>query len=1486
MDYKVFSKIKRLSFMSVCLASSIFTDLVFGIEEVNPMCTNISSNGICNTKFQTPLGSVEGGFHFIALNNSKARVGGKNVADSLDSKGLLYYTNMISEVSKTNFVPQSTYVLTLSGTYEMLDTTKGQGHDSDVNAIAPFSNLIITTGTGTLRDYGVNINELAIGMGNSFLSPLDADIKNSYGVPSSLTILQQGGDEDSSIIFNKRLYVNNGSKISVDAQGDEGEIRFKAKMQTSIVLPDIRFYDMAGEFKRELYQTSLNDEDDTNLNTTNSIGQNLELEFKAKTFKNTGQLYISGARQSKDYSYAPLDQNLHSLTNITLYAPPPNGYGFDNGSLVVKGITKVEAYHSVGEIMDAFNNNVLSGGDGVRFVDDPNWEEGRITVRDFAQLNITGNVFNHGNGTIALFDGGVLNINGNFKNEGWIVSGAIDSRHFGYIDVKKVRSGLYNEIIDENTGKSILNDKSEFALMSRADNPLYGNKAYPILQSEGGISFIQNIFDSVEEEWDTAVTEDVSKGLKNENIHILSGNFVNGSLQDVKLAENFSSSLILATPTLSDDKKTLYISLSLTDEAKKKNISQLIAEADANLLLQKMITKHEKKVQTDVFEIKANEQKLGFLKDRVDMYTSLFTSTSDLDAKKQELQTAKQNLEEQKQAIETRKANETQGFEQAIISAQAIIDDILESATNKNQAKETIRTNKASIEQWKKNNYYYNPVVLNYISLENKIKGLEDIAQRYETEKTALHNLEEPVAYHNSAKDTIQKELIKAKTFYFQNTLGYANSLLSFLKAPSLDYQGSILSEENESVNIDGKVYQVYYPSLIQADFNDFDPSVFEVVKEEYAQHSTNIDTQRFSSLVSVEELNKLKMIYANYIDSKVYFSKQDFEEIGDKFDNFSEVYAQKVLSLTKALRKTQLELEAQVGTNGVIESNKKEALADLTTKYDYIDSSRDEISEKYTGIPNFFTINSRLLSAISRLSPNNKELWDKYQVKFDVTNLINTCQSSSSEQTTCILTNIESIADEQEDLGEIKETFKLYILSKIYTDLNTEKAKITRQKTSFDDSVFDKEKMEKYGEYLPQIEELLEIVKKGAADKAGFIQEVLASILESNEPQSNEEKILNGLKNLEGIDVVVINHILDSQTLDRMVSNVDRGIKTLSETQSKNTAQKAVSLVTSTLTSNRLAMLSNPITPDASLSELIQRMSKQRYAENEAGDVKTDVFLSLQEPQAVDKGNNMQLWGSVIGGYASADGNSSIYGGSVGYDAFIRNNWILGGYATYAYVSSKAKGGEITNNSHNAQLGLYSRVIMGEANELDIFVSHNVGFVHQNRDMKILDIHKQESDYVSQSSDIGLKYGYVFGIGKDKPTFFIKPYVGGDLLINVLGKYKEKGLAFEQEGQTNTQVNVGAGLELRKYFKDGGFFFITPGVDARVYDSQDNMVYKLGGQEIISDIVKKTDVYFVAIVGGEFKMTQSLFGFGSLGAKVNGDENYFNGTIGVRYKF
>ncbi|WP_162273644.1 autotransporter outer membrane beta-barrel domain-containing protein [Campylobacter pinnipediorum] len=313
--------------------------------------------------------------------------------------------------------------------------------------------------------------------------------------------------------------------------------------------------------------------------------------------------------------------------------------------------------------------------------------------------------------------------------------------------------------------------------------------------------------------------------------------------------------------------------------------------------------------------------------------------------------------------------------------------------------------------------------------------------------------------------------------------------------------------------------------------------------------------------------------------------------------------------------------------------------------------------------------------------------------------------------------------------------------------------------------------------------------------------------------------------------------------------------------------------------TQTRLAKLSNPFNEDLALASAINKLSNDKFADN--GDSVSSVIKSY-----TDRFNNdNNIWANVIGakGKVKDSSNPELHGFSIGYDRAF-DNTIVGGYMTLA--KSKADSSLINTKASNYQFGLYgrtyidnseidTRVSFGKAkNKIDRYVKSNGNVLTQNG--------KYDTTYTSLAVD----YGYVIDLSD---SLFMKPLVGLDYSHSKSKAFKESGdLALSFNGVTSKSLNAKLGLEFRKYVDNGNYLYITPGFEAEVYkDVKDPVARFIGSNKDIKLKADDKKGRFVTLkTGAELKLTDALSTNVNFGVKAKSKQQYFDGTVGLKYKF
>lgn len=224
----------------------------------------------------------------------------------------------------------------------------------------------------------------------------------------------------------------------------------------------------------------------------------------------------------------------------------------------------------------------------------------------------------------------------------------------------------------------------------------------------------------------------------------------------------------------------------------------------------------------------------------------------------------------------------------------------------------------------------------------------------------------------------------------------------------------------------------------------------------------------------------------------------------------------------------------------------------------------------------------------------------------------------------------------------------------------------------------------------------------------------------------------------------------------------------------------------------------------------------------------------------------------------------------------------------SYAYATIKQS--FIEQKAHNIQAGLYSRLVF-DKNEVDLKLSAQAGVTNQTRTVAS---YANDADFTRAFMAFSANYGYVFKMPKG---VYLKPLVGLNLYFSHTPKYSEKGdLAQTINANNSTNLTLDLGLDLRAYWSENSFFFVTPKFEQYIVAKNGDFVgafvgssnnFKIAGQN-------KLKTYFQGIIGADFGVNESATITLSFGAKQiianlnNSDKNetFLSGNVGFKYRF
>lgn len=344
------------------------------------------------------------------------------------------------------------------------------------------------------------------------------------------------------------------------------------------------------------------------------------------------------------------------------------------------------------------------------------------------------------------------------------------------------------------------------------------------------------------------------------------------------------------------------------------------------------------------------------------------------------------------------------------------------------------------------------------------------------------------------------------------------------------------------------------------------------------------------------------------------------------------------------------------------------------------------------------------------------------------------------------------------------------------------------------------------------------------------------------------------------------------AEGVNELHSTLDSATKSLN----KGSFTDVVIFNTALATNTRLAKLSNPFNENLALAYAVKSMEGEKFADNGS-----DALRSVVKEYTNRYNYDNNLWGNVFGGKAKVKdaANTNVYGFTLGYDKAF-DNTIVGGFFTLAKAQSKDS--NVKNDANNYSVGVYSRSYFGQ-NELDAKFAY--GFAKNTLKTQSTLIGDNEGRYDSKFFDIALDYGYVFDIGNAK---FVKPIFGLEYTNLKNDSFTASGPVDINFAKTSVKtLSAKLAAEFRAYTDKGDYFYVTPGIERELSKSADDGVINFAGsRDVTFDANKQKYTYFTLKTGAEFKINNSLSTNINFGTKLRSKNQFYNGTIGLSYKF
>lgn len=282
---------------------------------------------------------------------------------------------------------------------------------------------------------------------------------------------------------------------------------------------------------------------------------------------------------------------------------------------------------------------------------------------------------------------------------------------------------------------------------------------------------------------------------------------------------------------------------------------------------------------------------------------------------------------------------------------------------------------------------------------------------------------------------------------------------------------------------------------------------------------------------------------------------------------------------------------------------------------------------------------------------------------------------------------------------------------------------------------------------------------------------------------------------------------------------------------------------------------------------------------------------LSLQR-QIYKPQKESNLWSSAFAGRGFLQsGQRTLYGMSFGFDE-LKDNFLLGTYISYGYETYKE--GLISNQSNNAQVGLYNRVFVGR-HEFDFEANGLIGWNNEliSGNEAITSQLNQTYFYNAKSANVNFDYGYAFNFWQEalalKPiatlaySYLVSSDIDGEI-SNVF--YRDLAVQMEKNNVHNLALSVG--LETRMSLNQNSYWWVLLKASKDMYSSSSNhkATHLGGGAFEVKDF--EEELNFALSLGGEIRLFERAFVNFSLGSSLGSaqKEGRLAGNLGVEYAF
>lgn len=345
------------------------------------------------------------------------------------------------------------------------------------------------------------------------------------------------------------------------------------------------------------------------------------------------------------------------------------------------------------------------------------------------------------------------------------------------------------------------------------------------------------------------------------------------------------------------------------------------------------------------------------------------------------------------------------------------------------------------------------------------------------------------------------------------------------------------------------------------------------------------------------------------------------------------------------------------------------------------------------------------------------------------------------------------------------------------------------------------------------------------------------------------------------------------SKDLREAISSIDNSLSDVASQISQGVVLDSVKFAQDQAVTTRLAVLANPYGADIALAKAINAAANDKFAD--AGDAVNDVIKAYTDRFK----NDNNLWGNIVGGKAMIKDapNTDLYGVNIGYDKAF-DNFILGAYLGYA--NSNASSSNITHKSDIYSIGTYARAYF-DNNEIDTQVSFGVARNKLDRSTSGALATSQSAKFNSFMLNLSTTYGYIFNISEG---VFLKPFAGIEYNYLKNDSFTENGTyAFKFSSAKSKNLYGKLGVELRKYVDNANYFYVAPSIGHDLYKSKDSLI---ANSTIKKEVNESKKTYFGLNTGLDLAITQNLSANINFALKAANKEQFYNGNLGLRYKF